>query len=255
MDKKTKIIDIFRKPKSTKNEVIQYSDLLNEFIEPYEQDFAHDYSQEDIFFFAMDAWNFGNLSLLVPKKEMRSMLFSSKLESFEKKIMTKLIAVKAEKFEKFDRFIADFKLEEEDNGFYLSVVTVEAEQFLMDMMHEGEDMPTALKADYEDGFINRNAVIIKPKQIFLDWFKSIYPNSPMDEIKETNIYLLDDDNMEIEPWLKKKYDVLFRYELEDCHLNKKEWPQKRSYKMFNQWFDVQFSSLIYDMEKKPIHKG
>lgn len=43
-------------------------------------------------------------------------------------------------------------------------------------------------------------------------------------------------------------------ELDDWHMNKKEWPQKRNYKMFKEWFQIDFSSMVYDMEKRPVSK-
>ena len=36
----------------------------------------------------------------------------------------------------------------------------------------------------------------------------------------------------------------FTMELNDWHTNKKEWPQKRNYKMFNLWFRVEIFSLL-----------
>ena len=44
-------------------------------------------------------------------------------------------------------------------------------------------------------------------------------------------------------------------ELNDWHDNKKEWPQKRNYKMFKLWFRVEISEMIYDLEKKPVSKS
>jgi len=44
-------------------------------------------------------------------------------------------------------------------------------------------------------------------------------------------------------------------ELDEWHDNRKEWPQKRNYKMFNLWFRVEISEMIYDLEKKPILKS
>lgn len=53
---------------------------------------------------------------------------------------------------------------------------------------------------------------------------------------------------------QKKYDKFFMMELDEWHKNKKEWPQIRSYKTFKQWFKVDISKMIYDLEKRPIVK-
>ncbi len=44
-------------------------------------------------------------------------------------------------------------------------------------------------------------------------------------------------------------------ELTEYHEIKKEWPQKRSYKMFRQWFQINVSTIVYDLEKRPVIKG
>ena len=56
-------------------------------------------------------------------------------------------------------------------------------------------------------------------------------------------------------WLKKRFDRFFQLELEEWHADKKEWPQKRNYKMFTEWFEISFSSFVMDMENTPIAKG
>jgi hypothetical protein len=61
-------------------------------------------------------------------------------------------------------------------------------------------------------------------------------------------------NDKLKAWVKKKFDKLFTFELEAWNDNKKEWPQKRNYKMFKQWFQVAISTLVYDLENKPISK-
>jgi hypothetical protein len=76
-----------------------------------------------------------------------------------------------------------------------------------------------------------------------------------EDIKETNIYLVDDKIDDVEKWLKKKFDKFFMMELDEWFENKKDWPQKRNYKMFKQWFQVDVSTMIYDLEKNPVLKS
>jgi hypothetical protein len=109
------------------------------------------------------------------------------------------------------------------------------------------------------GVVNRIAVIIRPKQKLIDWVNNLYPGEPisLDEI-ELSIYLIDaeEEHSEeaFESHFKKRFDRYFQLELENWHTDKKKWPQKRTYKMFREWFDVQVSGMVYDMEKTPILK-
>ena len=58
-----------------------------------------------------------------------------------------------------------------------------------------------------------------------------------------------------EAYLKKKFDKYFMMELDGWHTNKKEWPQRRTYKMFKEWFRIDISTAVYDLEKTPISKS
>jgi hypothetical protein len=104
--------------------------------------------------------------------------------------------------------------------------------------------------------INRNAIMVKPKQPLLDWINTIYPDNPVEEEQEGTIYLVkeSDSNEETEKWLKKNYDDIFQNELNDWHTDEKDWPQKRTYKQFMEWFAVEVYSMIFDLEKADIKK-
>ncbi|UAM99007.1 hypothetical protein K8354_04065 [Polaribacter litorisediminis] len=43
-------------------------------------------------------------------------------------------------------------------------------------------------------------------------------------------------------------------ELEEWYSIKKEWPKRRNYKMFKEWFHIDISTAVYDLEKKPVSK-
>ena len=44
-------------------------------------------------------------------------------------------------------------------------------------------------------------------------------------------------------------------ELDGWHTNKKEWPQKRTYKMFKEWFRIDISTAVYDIENKTLYRS
>jgi len=104
--------------------------------------------------------------------------------------------------------------------------------------------------------INRNAIVVKPKQALFDWVNSIYPESPVEAAHEGTVYLVkeNDSNEAIEKWLKKNYDNIFQNELNNWHTDEKDWPQKRTYKQFTEWFDVEIHSMIVDLEETAITK-
>ncbi|MEI6091434.1 MAG: hypothetical protein WCR42_13350 [bacterium] len=104
--------------------------------------------------------------------------------------------------------------------------------------------------------INRCAIVVKQKQPFLDWINNIYPESPLEKPEEGNIYLVREKDFieEIEKWLKRHFDEIFQNELNDWHTDQNDWPQKRTFKIFTEWFDYEIHTMILDIEDTIIEK-
>jgi hypothetical protein len=110
--------------------------------------------------------------------------------------------------------------------------------------------------DYEYDSVNRSAILVKPNKPFIDWVNYVYPDTIVDNEVEATTYLIriKDNNEEIEKWLKKNFDKIFRNELNDWHTEESEWPQKRTYKTFKEWFTLEISNLVLDTEDDDILK-
>jgi hypothetical protein len=248
-----KIINMYQGKNLIQNEGKKYSDMLSNLIEPFENDFPKDMDIDEIISFACNAWNLACMSQVIPKGEFKKILSNNPFPQPKKTILKKMIDLKNRKFASHNRFIDDFKLEEKNDEFVLTVITQEEEAFIAKLMDESpEFLPE--EADFEEAYINRYAIIIKPLQPLFDWINAIYHEDPVKEVDEANVYLVDDNIDDVEKWLKKKYDKFFTMELEDWHMNKKEWPQKRNYKMFKEWFRIDISTMVYDMENRPVYK-
>lgn len=253
---KNNVINLFGNDKVIPNTGMKYSELLEQFMAPFVNEFSGTEYIEDIFDFSINAWNFGNIKILMPEEEYEKAINSIQQDDVDISLLKKMIAHKEEKYNMFPNFIVDFELKEPQAGEdpILSIVTQEEEAYMSNMMNsvDNESSPE----DFEENYINRSAIILKPQQPFIDWYSNLYPEDEFEEtIKETSIYLVDDGIDDIDKWLKKKFNTFFMMELNDWHDNKKEWPQKRNYKMFKLWFRVEISEMIYDLEKKPVSKS
>lgn len=104
--------------------------------------------------------------------------------------------------------------------------------------------------------INRNAIVVKPQKPFLDWINNLYPEYNVSNAFESNIYLVleMESNEDIEKWLKRNFDKIFQNELNDWHTNEDNWPVKRTFKIFQEWFTFEINSMIIDLEKTEIIK-
>ena len=253
---KNKVIDLFGS-KIVTNIGVKYSELLEQFMTPFANEFEDTEYLEDIFEFAINAWNFGNMKQLLPKDENENITnYINEESDINVVLFNTMIDYKISNFKEYDNFIVDFELKEVQVGQdpILSVITQEKEAYLANMMDGLDNEDLHSPDDFEENYINRSAIIVKPKQPFIDWHNSLYPDSKIDEI-DIDIYLVDDNINDLEKFLKKKFDKLFTMVLYDWHTNKKEWPQKRNYKMFKQWFRIEISETIYDLERKPILKS
>lgn len=105
--------------------------------------------------------------------------------------------------------------------------------------------------------IKRSAMVIIPKQPFIDWLKNHDPEmEEYKEITEGEIYLLPDYEAkeEIEKWLRKNFNELFSEQLNNWYVDETMWPQKRTFKMFNEWFSYSLHTMIFDTQKGFIEK-
>ncbi|MGY0407272.1 MAG: hypothetical protein ACWIPJ_02790, partial [Polaribacter sp.] len=213
---------------------------------------------EDIFEFTINAWNTANINSIMPNEDIEKAMSSILEEDNDISLLKKMIAHKEEKYKMFTNFIVDFELKEVEAGKdpILSVITQEQEAYLTNVVNRVEAEGQHSQDDYEENYINRSAIILKPKQPFIDWYSNLNQEKDFEEdFEETTIYLVDNGIDDVEKWLKKKFDTFFKMELYEWHENKKEWPQRRNYKMFTLWFRVEISEMIYDLEKKPILKS
>jgi len=244
--------------KIVQNKGVKYSELLEQFMTPFANEFEDTEYIEDIFEFAINAWNMANINAIMPKENIEEAMASIKKEGEDISLLKKMIIHKEENYKAFNHFIVDFELKEANAGKepILSIVTQEEGPYLASMMDEMDEDDPRFEGDYEENYINRTAITLRPQQPFLDWYSNLNPEEDFDEdFKETKTYLIDDSMNEPEKWLKKKFDKFFMMELDEWHTNKKEWPQKRTYKMFTLWFRVELSENIYDLEKNPILKS
>lgn len=117
-------------------------------------------------------------------------------------------------------------------------------------------------SDFPD--INRALLVIQVKQPYVDWTNNL-PDRHESEIKQPHTlerindepaaYLIPKvrDNEKLDAFVTRKWAQLFEMQLSGWTTDQSLWPKSRTRKMFNDWFDVKISSLIFDLsEKEPL---
>lgn len=255
MSRKTKVLNLFGDSEIQPSSGDKYSDLLNSFVQPFEHRFPKDYLWEDVLQFGTEAWNLATMEQFLPPEEVRRAEAHKDMPEPERTIMKQMIRKKSTQFAKYDRFIVDFDLADtSDDKNKLTVVTQEKEAFFEDMMRELEEI--GFEGDnYRPGYIDRLALTMTAQQPFFDWVKSVYPDNRMEaKNQKSHVYLLYEGINDPDTYIRKQFDIYFESELEAFEIYEENWPAKRSFKMFQEWFHFSFSSLVYDMENQPIYK-
>jgi len=106
--------------------------------------------------------------------------------------------------------------------------------------------------------INRNALIIVPKQPFLDWLHDADPTSHhlvlSDLRMEPNICLIPEcDNEDAAVcYLKRCYEPIFIDHLNGWYRDEDTWPAKRTFKLFREWFEWTYHSMLVDLTNEVL---
>ena len=105
--------------------------------------------------------------------------------------------------------------------------------------------------------LNRCVVTIRAKEPLHAWLQSLpdCDDITLEEVnRETTAYLLPvyEDDAEKESLLAQFFDLLFEEELAGWWLAKDAWPTDRSFGVFKSWFDVDFHSVVVDLEDAPL---
>lgn len=237
---------------------MKYSAMLLDLIRPYHSALPDIEDMEELLELATIAWNMANMKKIIPHA-YTVMLRETKKDFGEDKksiqLLEKLIKEKTNKYGQHEMFIHQADVNITPKGqFFVTATAKSIDSFLEDSFMNEEEQD---KLNYMPGFVNRNAFTVLPKKPFLDWLKNVEGNSlfPLETI-DNNIYLIEekDSNEEIEVWLKKNFDIVFRKELEVWFAAEKLWPKNRTYQMFRDWFDISYQSMVYDLEDYPLNK-
>jgi hypothetical protein len=107
--------------------------------------------------------------------------------------------------------------------------------------------------------INRAALVIKYRAPFIEWINdsdddpNTGPISLADANADNQVYLIDLDDAEaLDEWLDLNFQLLFENELEAWYEDEELWPAERDRDRFDEWFEVECHTLLYDVGTGPI---
>jgi hypothetical protein len=105
--------------------------------------------------------------------------------------------------------------------------------------------------------INRSAITVTYKKPFIDWHNNLTPDTPYNEkmIGESSTYLIPELSDNAYDVIKKCYREIFETELFQIWTDENDWPPRISLKLFHEWFSVEISGWVYDLDKKDLGRS
>jgi hypothetical protein len=101
--------------------------------------------------------------------------------------------------------------------------------------------------------INRAAIVVRPKPSFFAWAATLDGAFDCQGDAWTSVYLVSaDDTDPPEKVLRESYTMIFEEELESWHRRESDWPQPRSFELFQQWFHAEVVDLVLDLTGRGI---
>ncbi len=237
-----------------------YSAMLLDLAQPY---IGRDPQPEDIeenLQLAIIAWNAAlSKALGLPGFDqlLEAMIREANVTGIGKDIIKEQVAAKLEKYPDHMNFIQDYKIWKDDKGvLQVEVISQSFDDFVADIGQEEED--TFDESQYEQGYVNRSVLMVKPKSAFWNWFRQKDPGFTEPEMPiEYHVYLVEEIMavQQVMACLKKRFEQIFINELSAWTADEALWPAKRTYKLFCEFFEFEFHSQVFDLEEEPVVKG
>ena len=101
--------------------------------------------------------------------------------------------------------------------------------------------------------INRTAIVVRPRQPFLNWLHRSDPTSwelNLEDLRrEPTVYLLPEceNEGEAREWLEEVCGRTFEEQLDGWYRVPSSWPGRRDLDAFDRWFEWSYHSAVVDL--------
>jgi hypothetical protein len=98
-------------------------------------------------------------------------------------------------------------------------------------------------------WVNRMAVVVRRKEPYFAWARSLEADPPIDYLKgRANVYLVDqEEGADRDRVLGRCWQEIFVEQLNGWWRAEKDWPKRRTLAMFHEWFEAQVMESVIDL--------
>lgn len=247
---------------------LPWSQMLIDLVQPHMTDEPDIDELEQKLELAQISWN---MAVMKKRDEYfyhnyRNNFLAKELDRKTQELVDDLVKDKESKFGAHEVMLDDCEIIDDEEGEAMVNVTAKSyEQFMHDVFvgadkeEDDDDDDDDEFEEYEEAaYVNRSAIAVIPKKPFLDWVRNLFVDDepPADLDQQKTVYLVKalETTAQFDEWLPKNFEKLFINELHGWHEDESEWPETTSPELFKQWFDVQFCTMVYDIETAAITK-
>jgi len=106
-------------------------------------------------------------------------------------------------------------------------------------------------------FVNRAVLVVRPRPPFVDWICSFEDEAPVDRTdaeESVNSFLIPefDDPEDTLTWVQENIETVFEIMLNDWVVDPAFWPEKRDWEAFEEWFDLEYVDIAWDLVDEPL---
>jgi len=110
--------------------------------------------------------------------------------------------------------------------------------------------------------LNRAAILVRYREPAVRWINEADPDPDgmtftlEDVNRERTVYLVSDahvqTDVDIRRWVQDNFGTLWESELEQWYTDEALWPSKRTLKRFDEWFEVECHTMVFDTSDEPL---
>ena len=105
--------------------------------------------------------------------------------------------------------------------------------------------------------LNRSAVVVRYREAFRDWLRSIgVHEEEFEDHADKSVYLIGEcqypeDQEEV---LRESSSAIFYEEVSAWHLDQEQYPDFNDFTLFTEWFATEFFDMVSDALDEPLTK-
>lgn len=105
--------------------------------------------------------------------------------------------------------------------------------------------------------LNRSAVVVRYREAFRDWLRSIGVEEEFEDHGPKSVHLIGECDYpeDQEEVLQESSSAIFYEEVSAWHLDPEQYPDFNDFELFKMWFETEYFEMVSDALDEPLRKS